>query len=53
MFDTNACPLALDKKNYALGKCVSCRGCPFGQVVKDNTRAAGTRIKSNNCSKIT
>ena len=27
-------------------------GCPFGQVVKDNTRAAGTRIKSNSCSKI-
>ena len=38
VFDTNACPLARGKQNYALGKkCVSCTGCPFGQVVKDNT----------------
>ena len=53
VFNTNACPLARGKSNYALGKCVSCTGCPFGQVVNDNSRAAGTRIKSKSCSKIT
>ena len=32
---------------------VSCTGCPFGQVVKDNTWATGTRIKSYSCSNVT
>ena len=51
VFDTNACPLARGKYNYVFCKCISCTSCPFGQVVKDDTRAAGTR-KSNSFSKI-